>query len=98
MLDPPTFSQSKESGVFQAEKDYGRLVAAAWPLLKNGGVLFASTNTADWTPEKFLAAAGQAHPRRRPQSSSAPLCSPAARFPRLTSRAGLSEDRWLRVE
>ena len=27
VLDPPTFSQSKESGVFRAEKDYGRLVA-----------------------------------------------------------------------
>ena len=50
VLDPPTFSQSKESGAFQAEKDYGRLVAAALPLLKAGGVLFASTNAADWAP------------------------------------------------
>ena len=55
VLDPPTFSQSKESGVFRAEKDYGRLVAAALPLLKTGGVLFASTNATDWPPEKFLA-------------------------------------------
>ncbi len=55
VLDPPTFSQSKESGVFQAEKDYGRLVTAALPLLKNRGVLFASTNAADWPPDKFLA-------------------------------------------
>ena len=55
VLDPPTFSQSKESGVFRAEKDYGRLVSAALPLLKSGGVLFASTNAADWPPEKFLA-------------------------------------------
>jgi 23S rRNA (cytosine1962-C5)-methyltransferase len=55
VLDPPTFSQSKESGVFRAEKDYGRLVAAALPLLKTRGVLFASTNAADWPPEKFLA-------------------------------------------
>ena len=55
VLDPPTFSQSKESGVFRAEQDYGRLVTAALPLLKSGGVLFASTNAADWPPEKFLA-------------------------------------------
>jgi len=55
VLDPPTFSQSKESGVFRAEKDYGRLVTAALPLLKTRGVLFASTNAADWPPEKFLA-------------------------------------------
>lgn len=55
VLDPPTFSQSKESGVFRAEKDYGRLVTAALPLLRSGGVLFASTNAADWPPDKFLA-------------------------------------------
>jgi 23S rRNA (cytosine1962-C5)-methyltransferase len=60
LLDPPTFSQSRESGVFQAEKDYGRVVAAALPLLKAGGVLFASTNAADWTPDKFLAAVEKA--------------------------------------
>ncbi|TAL05076.1 MAG: hypothetical protein EPO07_04160 [Verrucomicrobia bacterium] len=55
LLDPPTFSQSKESGVFRAEKDYGRLVTATLPVLKPGGVLFASTNAADWPPEEFLA-------------------------------------------
>ena len=55
LLDPPTFSQSKEHGVFRAEKDYGKLVAAALPVLKAGGVLFASTNAADWEPERFLA-------------------------------------------
>ena len=54
VLDPPTFSQSKESGVFRAEKDFSRLVTAALPLLKAGGVLFASTNAADWRPEEFL--------------------------------------------
>jgi len=56
VLDPPTFSQSKENGVFRADKDYGRLVAAALPLVKPGGVLLASTNAADWPPEDFLAA------------------------------------------
>ena len=55
VLDPPTFSQSKEQGAFRAEKDYGRLVTLALPLLKPGGVLLASTNAADWPPEKFLA-------------------------------------------
>jgi 23S rRNA (cytosine1962-C5)-methyltransferase len=56
LLDPPTFSQSKQSGVFRAEKDYGKLVAAALPLLKPKGILFASTNAADWPPEQFNAA------------------------------------------
>ncbi len=34
VLDPPTFSQSKEAGAFQAEKDYGRLVDAALAVVK----------------------------------------------------------------
>jgi len=55
ILDPPTFSQSKEGGVFRADEDYGRLVAAALPLIKTGGVVFASTNAAAWLPEEFLA-------------------------------------------
>jgi 23S rRNA (cytosine1962-C5)-methyltransferase len=55
VLDPPTFSQSKEHGTFRAEKDYGKLVTAALPVLKPGGVLLASTNAADRSPEDFLA-------------------------------------------
>jgi 23S rRNA (cytosine1962-C5)-methyltransferase len=54
VLDPPTFSQSKESGVFRAEKDYGKLVTAALPVLKPNGVLLASTNAAELLPEKLL--------------------------------------------
>jgi len=54
LLDPPTFSQSKDSGVFRAEKDYGKLVAAALPVLSPGGVLFASCNAAELGPERFL--------------------------------------------
>ncbi len=53
-LDPPTFSQSKTHGIFRAEKDYEKLVTAAMRLLRTGGVLFASTNAADWPPESFL--------------------------------------------
>ena len=55
VLDPPTFSQSKEYGTFRADKDYGKLVTATLPVLKSGGVLLASTNAADWPPEEFLA-------------------------------------------
>jgi 23S rRNA (cytosine1962-C5)-methyltransferase len=55
LLDPPTFSRSKESGTFRAETDYSRLVAAAIPLLKPGGILFASSNTAHLNPDWFLA-------------------------------------------
>ena len=60
VLDPPTFSQSKEHGTFRAEKDYGKLISTALPVLKADGVLLASTNAADWPPEEFLAALEQA--------------------------------------
>lgn len=56
VLDPPTFSQSKETGVFRVEKNFGDLVSSALPVLKPGGILLASTNAAEWPPEKFLAA------------------------------------------
>ena len=54
VLDPPTFSQSKENGVFRVEKNFGDLVTAALPVLKPDGVLLASTNAAEFPPEKFL--------------------------------------------
>jgi 23S rRNA (cytosine1962-C5)-methyltransferase len=54
ILDPPTFSQSKISGSFKVEKDYGKLLRLALPLLQDGGVLFASTNAAVWRAEEFL--------------------------------------------
>jgi 23S rRNA (cytosine1962-C5)-methyltransferase len=53
ILDPPTFSRSKER-VFQAERDYGALVVAVLPLLNAGGVLFASTNAHKLAPEEFV--------------------------------------------
>ena len=54
LLDPPTFSQSKERGRFRVESDYGRLVDAALPLLAPGGVLLACANTARLAPERFI--------------------------------------------
>src|SRR5438477_119069 len=54
ILDPPTFSQSKQFGIFRAEKDYSKLIELALALLKPGGVLLASTNAAKWPPEQFV--------------------------------------------
>jgi len=69
LLDPPTFSRSKESGDFRAESDYRRLVTLAAGLLGPGGLLFASTNAARLDPEQFLAEvrAGLASAGRRVQ-------------------------------
>lgn len=55
ILDPPTFSQSKERGVFRVQKDYGELVKSALGVLKKRGVLLASTNAAEWDAERFVA-------------------------------------------
>ena len=54
LLDPPTFSKSKQSGVFRADKDYGKLIQAVLPMLNSGGTLFASSNTAKLEPRVFL--------------------------------------------
>jgi 23S rRNA (cytosine1962-C5)-methyltransferase len=54
LLDPPTFSRSREHRTFRAAVDFQRLIAAALPLLRPGGVLFTSTNGGDVDPEHFL--------------------------------------------
>jgi 23S rRNA (cytosine1962-C5)-methyltransferase len=54
ILDPPTFSRSRESGVFQAERDYPRLLESALRSLKPGGVVLASSNTGEWKAEAFV--------------------------------------------
>lgn len=54
ILDPPTFSTSKRSGVFRVEKDYPRLISSALPLLRSEGVLLACANTVRLEPEAFV--------------------------------------------
>lgn len=54
LLDPPSFSTSKQSGVFRVESHYSKLVEAVLPLIKPSGVLFVSTNLSTLHPEKFL--------------------------------------------
>lgn len=53
ILDPPTFSRSREHGDFRAESDYGHLVSLTLPLLAPQGVLLASSNAARLLPERF---------------------------------------------
>ncbi|MSU35542.1 MAG: hypothetical protein EXS36_10590 [Pedosphaera sp.] len=54
VLDPPTFSRSKECGVFRADADYGLLVTAALQVLSSGGVLLSSTNAARVSADEFI--------------------------------------------
>lgn len=98
VLDPPTFSQSKESGVFRAEKDYGRLVTAALPLLKSGGVLFASTNAADWPPEKFLTELDKAINAARRRVIQRHYVPQPPDFPISRAEPAYLKTVWLRIE
>jgi len=54
LIDPPTFSTSKTSGVFRVERDFGRLVLETIPLIADGGVLFASCNAVGYEPQRFV--------------------------------------------
>jgi 23S rRNA (cytosine1962-C5)-methyltransferase len=60
ILDPPTFSRSKEHGTFRVEKDFGKLVEVALVVLRPGGALLASTNAASLDPEFFIGRVEQA--------------------------------------
>jgi 23S rRNA (cytosine1962-C5)-methyltransferase len=84
ILDPPTFSRSKLGGIFQAERDYGKLVKLVLPLLRKGGVLFASTNAHKLAPETFLgqireAAAALKRPIEREHFAPQPFDFPIAK-------------------
>jgi len=54
ILDPPTFSKSKASGLFKATRDYGKLAELAGVLIKKGGVLLACTNAAQYAEKDFI--------------------------------------------
>ena len=98
LLDPPTFSRSKEQGVFRAEKDYGALVRAALPLLKPGGVLFASTNAARILPEEFLATVQSAVAEEGRRIAQIHYVPQPPDFPITRAEPAHLKTIWLRVE
>ncbi len=53
ILDPPTFSTTKDGRRFQAERDYGALATQAAALVTRGGTLLCSTNQRTLLPERF---------------------------------------------
>jgi 23S rRNA (cytosine1962-C5)-methyltransferase len=98
LLDPPTFSQSKQSGVFRTERDYGKLVGAALPLLKLGGVLFASTNTASWPPEAFIQAVESAARTGKRKILKSHYLPQPPDFPISRSEPGYLKTFWARLD
>ena len=98
LLDPPTFSQSKEHGTFRAEKDYGKLVTAALPLLKAGGLLFASTNAAQWPPGDFVGTVEQAIRCAKRQMAQKHYVPQPVDFPVSRSEPAYLKTIWLRAD
>lgn len=98
VLDPPTFSQSRESGVFQAEKHYGKLVAAALPVLKRGGLLLCSTNAARLEPERFLAMISQSIEGARRQLRQQKYFPQPIDFPISREEPAYLKTVWLRID
>jgi 23S rRNA (cytosine1962-C5)-methyltransferase len=97
VLDPPTFSQSKESGAWQAEKNYGQLVESALPLLKRDGVLFASTNAAKMEPEKFLSVIHEAIGKSRRKILQQHYVPQPPDFPITRAEPAYLKTVWLRI-
>ena len=97
LLDPPTFSRSREQGVFRAEKDYGKLVAAALPLLRPGGVLFASTNAAQFAPEAFVETVEAAATRAQRTIVQRHYAPQPPDFPISRAEPGYLKTLWLRL-
>jgi 23S rRNA (cytosine1962-C5)-methyltransferase len=97
ILDPPTFSRSKEGGTFQAERDYGALADAALPLLKAGGTLFASTNAAQFAAEDFIGSITGAIERAGRDAALQHYSPQPPDFPIERSEPAYLKTIWLRV-
>jgi 23S rRNA (cytosine1962-C5)-methyltransferase len=52
VLDPPSFARSKDN-IFSAPKDYGNLISQSAELIRDKGVLIASTNCAAFDMKRF---------------------------------------------
>lgn len=97
VLDPPTFSTSKESGTFNAERDYGSLLIEALPLVKPGGVLLACSNAARLKPEEFLRVIGTAVQAARRQIQQQHYVPQPPDFPVDRAEPAYLKTVWLRL-
>ncbi len=67
VLDPPSFGQSKERGVFSVQKDYRELVEGCLAVAAPGALLAAVSNTLKISAEEIDRAIGDAAARTRRQ-------------------------------
>jgi 23S rRNA (cytosine1962-C5)-methyltransferase len=97
LLDPPTFSRSKEGRIFRAEVDYPRLLSLAMPVLARDGMLLACTNAAGMRPENFLEQIHQAIARSGRRVAVGHYVPQPPDFPITRAEPAHFKSIWLRV-
>lgn len=97
ILDPPTFSTTKQRGRFRASTDYGGLVEAAAPLLAPGGMLLACTNAATVAPRHFCGIVEEALQRRGRHVEARHYAPQPPDFPVSPEQPAYLKTLWLRV-
>ena len=84
--------------MFQVEKDYGALMTAALPLLKPGGIILASTNSATLEPEKFLDALDRSLAQSRRRVLARQYIPQPPDFPVHRTEPAYLKTIWLQIE
>ena len=92
VLDPPTFSQSKEHGTFRAEKDYGKLVTAALPRAQAGRCVARLDERGGLAAGKFSRGRGRGGSRREAENPATALRPATAGFSHQPRRTGVFEN------
>ncbi len=60
IVDPPTFSRSRDSGSFSVQRDYGKLLTKSLAVTSDNGVIIAFANTLNWPLAQFVSVADTA--------------------------------------
>ncbi|MGE3309171.1 MAG: class I SAM-dependent methyltransferase [Limisphaerales bacterium] len=97
VIDPPTFSKSKERGVFRVESDYASLVTLAVGVLAPGGVLLASTNTSRLEPERWRANVAEGLSAAGRSAAKSLFIPQPPDFPTSRDQPGYLKTLWLMV-
>ncbi len=98
ILDPPTFSQSKEHGVWRAAQDYQELVRVGEPLIAKGGVLLASTNVATMDPSEFVSLVEAALKSAGRTVSKSFFAPQPPDFPMNSTQPGYLKTLWMKLD
>lgn len=98
IVDPPTFSRSKSSGVFSAKEHYHKLIEVAVKCVKKGGIMLACCNTVGWKPTEFLAAVGRGVHAAGRKICTRLYCSQPPDFPSTTGEPAYLKSLWMVIE